>query len=136
MRGWILQQVVKLAAIAASEDDVVLLVDSDIEFIRPFTAEMFVRNGMVRFFSKPDQIDKRLSRHMTWHRVARALLGLPPAEPPYAGLHLVASCLGPDDRQADVGAGRRPRRGARGPPRSLGSSTSRVRRSMACSSMA
>ena len=83
VRGWILQQVLKLAAVAASEDDVVLLVDSDIEFVRPFTAETFVRDGVVRFYSKPDEIDERLPRHMIWHRVARALLGLPPAEPPY-----------------------------------------------------
>jgi Family of unknown function (DUF6492) len=83
VRGWILQQVIKLAALAASEDGAVLVVDSDVEFIRSFTAEMFVRNGTVRFFRKPNQIDKRLSRHMTWHRVARELLGLPPAEPPY-----------------------------------------------------
>jgi hypothetical protein len=84
VRGWIQQQVVKLAAIAASEDDVVLVVDSDVEFVRPFTSEMFVRDGKVRFFRKLNQIDERLPRHMTWHRVARALLGLPPAEPPYA----------------------------------------------------
>jgi Family of unknown function (DUF6492) len=83
VRGWILQQVVKLAAVAASEDDVVLTVDSDVEFIRPFTAENFMRDGNVRFFRKPDEIDRRLPRHMTWHRVARSLLGLPPAEPPY-----------------------------------------------------
>jgi hypothetical protein len=83
VRGWILQQLIKLAAIAASQDDAVLVVDSDAEFIRPFTAEMFLRDGKVRFFCKPNQIDKRLRRHMTWHRVARALLGLPSAEPPY-----------------------------------------------------
>jgi hypothetical protein len=83
VRGWIQQQVLKLAAIAASEDDAVLVVDSDVEFIRPFNAEMFVRDGKVRFFRGLNQIDKRLPRHMTWHRVARALLGLPPAEPPY-----------------------------------------------------
>ena len=83
VRGWIQQQVVKLAAIAASEDDAVLVVDSDVEFIRPFNAEMFVRDGMVRFFRGRNPIDRRLPRHMTWHRVARALLGLPAAEPPY-----------------------------------------------------
>ena len=83
VRGWIQQQVIKLAAVAASEDDVVLIADSDVEFVRRFTAEMFVRDGKVRFFCKPNQVDKRLPRHMTWHRVARALLGLPPAEPPY-----------------------------------------------------
>ena len=83
VRGWIQQQVIKLAAIAASEDDVVLVVDSDAEFVQPFSADTFARDGVVRFFRNPDQIDKRLPRHMTWHRVARALLGLPPAEPPY-----------------------------------------------------
>jgi hypothetical protein len=83
VRGWILQQVIKLAALAASEDDAVLVVDSDAEFIRRFTAEMFVQDGKVRFFRKPNQIDRRLPRHMTWHRVARVLLGLPRAEPPY-----------------------------------------------------
>ena len=84
VRGWIKQQVVKLAAVAASEEDVVLVADSDVEFFRPFNAEMFVQNGTVRFFCKPNQIDKQLPRHMIWHRVARELLGLPPAEPPYA----------------------------------------------------
>jgi hypothetical protein len=83
VRGWILQQVLKLAAAAASEDDVVLVVDSDVEFLRAFNAETFVLNGVVRFYRKPDQIDERLPRHMIWHRVARALLGLPPADPPY-----------------------------------------------------
>jgi Family of unknown function (DUF6492) len=83
VRGWILQQVVKLAAVAASEDDVVLTVDSDVEFFRPFAAETFVRDGTVHFFRKSNQIDERLPRHITWHRVARTLLGLPPAEPPY-----------------------------------------------------
>jgi len=38
---------------------------------------------MVRFFRGRNPIDRRLPRHMTWHRVARALLGLPAAEPPY-----------------------------------------------------
>src|SRR5688572_6395208 len=83
VRGWILQQVVKLAAVAASEDDVVLLVDSDIEFVRPFTDATFVRNGVVRFYRKPAALDARLPRHVIWHRVAREMLGLPSAEPPY-----------------------------------------------------
>src|SRR5216684_2807077 len=36
VRGWILQQLIKLAAVAASEDDVVLVADSDVRFVRPF----------------------------------------------------------------------------------------------------
>jgi hypothetical protein len=83
VRGWILQQVVKLAAVAASEEDVVLVVDSDVEFVRPFTAETFVRDGVVRLYRKSNAIAEQLPRHMTWQRIARALLGLPPADPPY-----------------------------------------------------
>jgi hypothetical protein len=84
IRGWILQQLVKLAAVAASEEDAVLIADSDVEFFRPFTTEMFIRGDKVRFFCKPNLIGEELPRHMIWHRVARELLGLPPAEPPYS----------------------------------------------------
>jgi hypothetical protein len=84
VRSWILQQVLKLAAAAASEDDVVLLVDSDIEFVRPFTPETFIRDGVVLFYRKPNGINERLPRHVIWQRAVRTLLGLPPAEPPYA----------------------------------------------------
>lgn len=83
VRGWILQQIVKLAAVAASDDDVVLVVDSDVEFVRPFTADVFVRDGVVRLYRKPQVINERLPRHMVWQRLARALLQLPPADPPY-----------------------------------------------------
>jgi hypothetical protein len=83
VRGWILQQVIKLAAVAASRDDLVLAVDSDVEFIRPFTAETLVRNDVVRFYRVPNAIDEQLPRHIIWHQTARALLGLPPAERPY-----------------------------------------------------
>ena len=105
VRGWILQQVVKLAAVAASEDDVVVVVDSDIEFVRPFTAETFVNDGRVRFYRKPGGVDERLPRHVIWHRVARSLLGLPPAEPPYPDY--IASLLAwdPTDRAANACSG-------------------------------
>jgi hypothetical protein len=82
VRGWILQQVLKLAATAQSGADVVLLVDSDIEFVRPFSAEQFVRDGIVRFYRKPDEVDEHLPRHVLWHQAARRLLGLPATQPP------------------------------------------------------
>jgi hypothetical protein len=84
VRGWILQQVIKLAAVAASRDDVVLLVDSDIELIRPFDVEAFIHNKTVRFYRKPNEIDQRLPKHVIWHQVARALLGLKLPAPPHA----------------------------------------------------
>lgn len=77
VRGWILQQVIKLAAVAECTDDVALLVDSDVEFIRPFEPETFSRDGTVRFYREEGGVDERLPRHMIWHTVARSLLGLP-----------------------------------------------------------
>jgi hypothetical protein len=82
VRGWILQQVLKLAAAAEADADVVLLVDSDIEFVRPFSADTFIRDGIVRFYRLPDEVDERLPRHVLWHKGARTLLGLPAASPP------------------------------------------------------
>jgi Family of unknown function (DUF6492) len=83
LRGWILQQIIKLAAAARADADVVVLVDSDIEFIRRFSSDTFRRDGVVRFYRKLDEVDDRLPRHMIWHRVSRSLLGLPPGSPPY-----------------------------------------------------
>ncbi|WP_326551993.1 DUF6492 family protein [Micromonospora sp. NBC_01813] len=83
LRGWILQQVIKLAATARIPADVVVLVDSDIEFVRPFSAATFRRDGVVRFYRQPAEIDQRLPRHVRWHEVARTLLGVPAAPPPY-----------------------------------------------------
>jgi hypothetical protein len=82
LRGWITQQIVKLAAATRLPADVVLVVDSDIEFIRPFAPADYLRDGVVRLYRKPGAVDSRLPRHVIWHRVARTLLGLPPVRPP------------------------------------------------------
>nr|WP_323130388.1 DUF6492 family protein [Sinorhizobium medicae] len=76
MRGWIAQQLIKLEFVARSQDSVVLLVDSDVTFIRPFSADTFHRHGEVRFFRAVDAIHAGLPRHICWHRVARELLGV------------------------------------------------------------
>lgn len=83
LRGWILQQIVKLAAAAQLDADIVVMVDSDIEFIRPFGEDTFRHDGAVRFYREPGGVASDKPRHLSWHRVARQLLGLPPAPPPY-----------------------------------------------------
>jgi hypothetical protein len=82
LRGWIIQQIVKLAC-GAIDAETLLLVDSDISFCRPFGPETFLRDGVVRFYRKPHEIDGRLPRHVLWHKAAREMLGLPAAPPPY-----------------------------------------------------
>jgi hypothetical protein len=83
VRGWIRQQILKLAAASQLDCDVVVLVDSDIEFVRPFDQDTYVRDGVVRFYRKPGGVDETLPRHVIWHRTARQLLGLPAVSPPY-----------------------------------------------------
>jgi Family of unknown function (DUF6492) len=82
IRGWVMQQVLKLQAAAKIEADVFLMVDSDAFFVRPVTVETFRREGRLLFYRKDAGVDERLPRHLIWHDVARSLLGVPPARPP------------------------------------------------------
>jgi Family of unknown function (DUF6492) len=82
VRGWVMQQVVKLQAAGQIEADVLLSVDSDVVFARPVTADTFRQDGRICFYRKDAEIDERLPRHLIWHDVARSLLGVPAARPP------------------------------------------------------
>lgn len=81
VRGWITQQLVKLRATEELGAEVVLLADSDVQLVRPATADTFYVDGQVRFYREPDAVGEQLPRHIIWHAVARRLLGLPPAPP-------------------------------------------------------
>jgi hypothetical protein len=82
IRGWVMQQLVKLGAAAELDVDVLLLADSDVTFVRPVTADTFRRDGQVRFYRAAAAVGPEMPRHLLWHGVARRLLGLPPAGPP------------------------------------------------------
>jgi hypothetical protein len=82
VRGWVMQQIVKLGAAAELGADLVLLVDSDVVFVRPVTVDTFRKSGRVRFYRSEHALDERLPRHLIWHDAARRLVGLPPAGPP------------------------------------------------------
>lgn len=78
IRGWIAQQIIKLAAAASMATDVVVLVDSDVVLIRPLDADSYVVEGQLALFEVADGIDSSLPRHREWHATARRLLGLAP----------------------------------------------------------
>lgn len=82
IRGWVMQQVVKLLAAVTIEADVLLMVDSDVFFVRPVTVETYRQEGRLLFYRKDEAVDQRLPRHLMWHDVARGLLGVPRAMPP------------------------------------------------------
>lgn len=78
VRGWIAQQIMKLAATAGAGAEIVVHVDSDNAFIRPLRVESLAREGRVRLYRDPEMVD--MPSHRLWHAAAGRLLGLPPAD--------------------------------------------------------
>jgi hypothetical protein len=75
VRGWIIQQIVKLSAPSYCDSDVFLFVDSDNFFVKPYDPRDSVRGDDVPLFREELQVamEPFLSE---WHRVAARLLGL------------------------------------------------------------
>lgn len=71
VRGWILQQILKIAAIEAVTEQTLLFCDSDTAFIRGFQRSDLLVNGKVGL------LDVEFSGHAEWTSTARRLLGLP-----------------------------------------------------------
>jgi hypothetical protein len=83
IRGWLVQQLVKLALAERLDEDVLVHVDSDVVLVRPFDAASIVdADGNVRLCVDPGAIDAALPDHVRWHRNAERLLGLQPAPIP------------------------------------------------------
>jgi hypothetical protein len=83
LRGWIIQQLTKLAICEQVEERLVVLADSDLVFVRPVTAELVAPGGRVRIYRNENGVDDGLPRHVRWHAVARKALGIPAARPPF-----------------------------------------------------
>jgi hypothetical protein len=82
LRGWIIQQLVKLAIANQLPEKIIVTADSDLVFVRPVTTETFTLNGLTRLYRLDEGVDDSLPRHVKWHGVARGLLGMPSAPPP------------------------------------------------------
>jgi hypothetical protein len=80
VRGWIMQQLMKLAISTRLNADVAVIIDSDVVLLRRTTADLFIRDGIVRFYSKPQAVVAGMERHLQWTRAAHRLLGLPAPE--------------------------------------------------------
>ena len=83
--GWVMQQFVKLAAPDFTAADLLLNLDSDVFFVRPFREQDFVEEGRVRLLRKTPSL---AGFQRVWHGRARALFGLPGVdglEPDYVG---------------------------------------------------
>lgn len=82
VRGWVMQQLVKLHAAAELDADAWLIADSDVVFVRPVSAQTFRKDGRLCYYRSEDAVHESMPRHVAWHEQARKLLGLPGAGPP------------------------------------------------------
>ncbi|HSG61994.1 MAG TPA: DUF6492 family protein [Pseudomonadales bacterium] len=85
VRGWIMQQLVKIAAASHSDEEYVIFADSDLVFCRSITAECFEENGAIRLLAKSLQPQDK--DHSLWQRLSERLLWLTPQRefPNYVG---------------------------------------------------
>jgi hypothetical protein len=90
VRGWILQQLLKIEVARTASEDMVLHVDSDVFFFRRVAAADLFEDGRPRFFRVADGAAPR-AEHAVWTSVARAMLGLPDDTP--ATCHYVENCI-------------------------------------------
>jgi hypothetical protein len=83
-RGWIVQQLVKIAGTAALDARAALVIDSDAVLLREPTFDELTRDGRPWNFRKEAGVSADMDRHLLWHKVARRLLGVSGAVSPPA----------------------------------------------------
>jgi hypothetical protein len=76
VRGWVVQQLMKMAGTAAIDARAVLIMDSDAVLLRELTLEQFTRDGRPWHFRRDLAVTAGMNRHLVWHQVARKLLGV------------------------------------------------------------
>jgi hypothetical protein len=79
VRGWVTQQLMKLAGTAALDARAVVLIDSDAVLMRDLTLDDLCVDGHPWYFRRDAAVTATMTRHLAWDRVARRLLGVPGA---------------------------------------------------------
>ena len=77
VRGWIVQQILKLSAPAITRRDVIVFADSDIVLVRPVPASLFMNGTGVPLY-RVLGATKDSAMHQKWHLASARLLGLEP----------------------------------------------------------
>ncbi len=75
VRGWIYQQIAKIAFVATMEEDAAVHLDSDVALLQPIKTEHVFPDGAVRLYHQPGS--GKGPHHLKWHKVAQRVLGLP-----------------------------------------------------------
>lgn len=77
LRGWLIQQMVKLAAAQYVEQEVLIFVDSDVAFIDFFDVHALINKDKVRLLRVEHSTDMDNEIGRKWKNSAKKLLGLP-----------------------------------------------------------
>jgi Family of unknown function (DUF6492) len=81
-RGWLMQQLVKVAAACPGGVDAVVFADSDIVLVRPLRASHFLKDGRVRLYQRPGTEHYAIDPNYTkWYRGAARLLDVAVDDP-------------------------------------------------------
>lgn len=89
VRGWVLQQILKIEKTRVLDADVVLHVDSDVFFVRPFDTDMVFPDGHPSFFRIATE---NLSpEHARWTETSHRILGIESTKGQTA--HYVENCI-------------------------------------------
>lgn len=91
VRGWIYQQLAKIAVVASLDERAVVIVDSDARFIAPLPEDGIFSGTKVRFFHKPGAPSGPIAESPKWHDAAAYALGLPQAG--YTGADYIAGAV-------------------------------------------
>ncbi|KQT52359.1 hypothetical protein ASG43_20095 [Aureimonas sp. Leaf454] len=79
LRGWHVQQLRRIAIAALLDERVMVSLDSDVVFVRPFDVGVLEPAGATEFYRQPHSIpldDPAYQHHRAWSRRAAELLGL------------------------------------------------------------
>lgn len=76
LRGWLVQQLIKLNIANYIEEDVLVFADSDVFFIREFDLENYIKGNLVRFFVEQNRVTADNSDLARWYYDASKLLWL------------------------------------------------------------
>jgi hypothetical protein len=91
VRGWIYQQLAKIAFVSRCEEDAIVLVDSDAQFIRAVEERHVFSASRVVLFRNPGKPSGGAGESDNWHNVALRVFGLP--ETGYTGADYISQAV-------------------------------------------
>ena len=81
--GWHIQQIVKLSMASFVKENLMMLVDSDLFFIKPFKLNSLIKNGRLPFMKSPTSYRDRKQQAPAFLERAKKTLGLPDSTASY-----------------------------------------------------